>query len=80
MKKILCLLAVLALGFVLPASAEETAGPVTAAELDALRQDTPLERLGTPEDVAALAAFLASPKAQFITGQVLGLNGGFVIT
>ncbi len=52
----------------------------TAAELDALRQDTPLERLGTPEDVAALAAFLASPKAQFITGQVLGLNGGFVIT
>ena len=38
MKKILCLLAVLALGFVLPASAEETAGPVTAAELDALME------------------------------------------
>lgn len=38
MKKILCLLAVLALGFVFPASAEETAGPVTAAELEALAE------------------------------------------
>ena len=51
----------------------------TEAELEDLRMETPLERLGTPEDVGALAAFLASDRAGFITGQVVGLNGGFVI-
>jgi len=51
----------------------------TEAELEDLRLDTPLERLGTPEDVGNLAAFLASDRAGFITGQVVGLNGGFVI-
>ena len=48
-------------------------------DLEALRQDTPLETLGTPEDVGALVAFLASDKAKFLTGQVIGLNGGFII-
>ena len=48
-------------------------------ELEELRLETPLERLGTPEDVGALAAFLASDKARFMTGQIIGLNGGFVI-
>lgn len=51
----------------------------TEAELEDLRLETPLERLGTPEDVGNLAAFLASDRAGFITGQVVGLNGGFVI-
>ena len=51
----------------------------TEAELEELRLETPLERLGTPEDVGHLAAFLASDRARFITGQVVGLNGGFVI-
>lgn len=51
----------------------------TEAELEALRLETPLERLGTPEDVGNLAAFLASDRAGFITGQIVGLNGGFVI-
>jgi len=36
----------------------------------------PLNRLGTPEDVAAAASFLASPGAGYITGQVLRVNGG----
>ncbi|MEM6329907.1 MAG: SDR family oxidoreductase [Planctomycetota bacterium] len=36
-----------------------------------------LSRWGTPEDVAAAAAFLASPQAAFITGQVVNVNGGF---
>ena len=48
-------------------------------DLEALRQETPLEQLGAPEDVGRLVAFLASEKAKFLTGQVIGLNGGFVI-
>lgn len=47
--------------------------------LQALREETPLNRLGTPEDIAAAALFLASDEASFITGQTLGVNGGFVI-
>ena len=49
-------------------------------DLENLRRETPLERLGEPEDVAALVSYLASEKARFMTGQVVGLNGGFVIT
>ncbi len=44
-----------------------------------MREETPLGRLGTPEDIAATVAFLASEEASFITGQVLSPNGGFVI-
>jgi 3-oxoacyl-[acyl-carrier protein] reductase len=40
---------------------------------------TPLRRLGTPEDVAAAAVFLASDAASFITGHVLAVNGGLVV-
>lgn len=39
----------------------------------------PLQRLGTPEDVAAAVLFLASEKANFITGEILDVNGGFVM-
>ncbi|MBO4383076.1 MAG: SDR family oxidoreductase, partial [Clostridia bacterium] len=44
-----------------------------------LAEDTPLGRLGTPEDEANVAVFLAGPRASFMTGQVLGVNGGLVI-
>lgn len=47
--------------------------------LSALTDETPLCRLGTPEDVASAVSFLASDKAGFITGQVLSPNGGYVI-
>ena len=47
--------------------------------LDSLREETPLYRLGTPEDIAEAAVFLCGDKAGFITGQVLGVNGGFII-
>lgn len=46
---------------------------------NALVEETPLLRLGKPEDIANAAVFLASEKASFITGQVLSVNGGFVI-
>ena len=54
------------------------------ADLDAetrraLAGETPLGRLGTPEDVAQALVFLASPAADFITGQVLGVDGGFAV-
>ena len=47
--------------------------------LNDLEEETPLCRLGTPEDVAAAVAFLVSDGAAFITGQVLAPNGGIVI-
>ncbi len=43
-----------------------------------LAAQTPLGRLGTPEDIAAAMAFLASDEAGFITGQVLTADGGFL--
>lgn len=47
--------------------------------LEMLREETPLMRLGTAEDIAHCALFLASDKSNFITGQVISPNGGFVI-
>ena len=48
-------------------------------DLEQLRQDTPLETLGTPENIADAMWFLASEQAAFITGEVLNVSGGFVI-
>ena len=47
--------------------------------LDDLAEQTPLGRLGTPEDIAHAVAFLASDRASFITGQVLTADGGFIV-
>lgn len=44
-----------------------------------VRHETPLGRWGTPEDVAAVAVFLASPDSAFLTGQVIMVNGGVVM-
>lgn len=41
--------------------------------------DTPLGRIGAPREVAELAYFLASDAASFITGQIIGIDGGFAI-
>ena len=51
----------------------------SAQDKAALCEETPLCRLGTPQDIAAAVAFLASEQAGFVTGQVLGVNGGFVV-
>lgn len=52
---------------------------LSSEALELLKEETPLGRLGTPSDIAALVAFLASSRADFITGQVISPNGGFVI-
>ncbi|SCW28235.1 3-oxoacyl-[acyl-carrier protein] reductase [Ruminococcaceae bacterium YRB3002] len=44
-----------------------------------LIDETPLARLGTPQDVADAVYYLASDRASFITGQIIGVNGGFLI-
>lgn len=43
---------------------------------DALLQQVPVGRLGTPDDIAAAALFLAGPQAGYITGETLNINGG----
>lgn len=48
-------------------------------EKDWLVEDTPLMRFGRPEEVAETVLYLASDKSDFITGQVISINGGFVI-
>lgn len=48
-------------------------------DIQALKDETPLETIGTPIDIAKAALFLASENASFITGQILGVNGGFII-
>ena len=52
---------------------------LTKEDLDALAEDTPLMRIGTAHEVAEAALFLSGEGASFITGQVLGVNGGYVI-
>ena len=44
-----------------------------------LREETPLNKLGSAEDVANAVSFLVSHKADFVTGQVISVNGGYVI-
>lgn len=52
---------------------------LTLEDVEALVNDTPMGRIGTTNDVAEAALFLASDEANFITGQVLGVSGGLVI-
>lgn len=47
--------------------------------LESLKSETPLMRIGKPEDVASLAFFLAGDDASFITGQIISVDGGFGI-
>jgi 3-oxoacyl-[acyl-carrier protein] reductase len=49
-------------------------------QINALLQQIPLGRFGLPEDIAAAAAFLASPQAGYITGTTLHVNGGMYMS
>ena len=49
------------------------------ADISALAEETPLGRIGRPEEVAEAVYYLASDKASFINGQVLGVDGGFAV-
>jgi 3-oxoacyl-[acyl-carrier protein] reductase len=51
-------------------------GDLTPDQIEAARQAIPLGRLGTPQDIADLIAFLASTRAGYITGAVIEANGG----
>ncbi|MDD5711818.1 MAG: 3-oxoacyl-[acyl-carrier-protein] reductase [Smithellaceae bacterium] len=49
---------------------------ISAEQKEKVREQIPLSRLGTTEDVAAVVAFLTTEEAAYITGQVVGVNGG----
>lgn len=51
----------------------------TDAQIERMPKFYPLRRLGTPDDAASAVAFLASDDASWITGQTLGVNGGYAI-
>lgn len=59
--------------------ATEMNARLSVEDLAALADETPLGRLGTPEEVARTIAFLAGEEASFLTGQVVAPNGGLVI-
>ena len=50
----------------------------TAEMIERMRKMVPLERLGTPDDIAAAVAFLAGPDGRWVNGQTLRANGGLV--
>ncbi len=52
---------------------------LTVEELSDFVETIPLGRMGNADEIAAAIEFLASDKAEYITGQVLGVNGGYVI-
>ena len=47
--------------------------------INAIKEETPLGKIGTPQDVAKSVLFLGSSDSDFITGQIIGVNGGLVI-
>ena len=53
--------------------------PLSEEDINVLKNDTPLGKIGQCEDVVNSLVFLSEDSSAFITGQVLGVNGGFII-
>jgi NAD(P)-dependent dehydrogenase (short-subunit alcohol dehydrogenase family) len=53
-------------------------GQEREARLAGLTKDTPLKRFGTPEDLAAMATYLASDESVYVTGSELNIDGGLM--
>lgn len=51
----------------------------SAEDLELIREDIPLGIFGEPRHIADTVAFLATEKAEYITGQIIGVNGGMII-
>ena len=66
---------VIAPGYVLT---ETTRAAMSLEDLAHIEQETPAARLGCPEDIAAMVALLASKDGEWVTGQVLHVNGGVI--
>lgn len=59
--------------------ATDMTGALTDAQKEAIYRIIPMERMGAPEDIAHAVAFLASEKADYITGQTIHVNGGMLM-
>ena len=69
----------LAPGYIRTAQALSVEHSVGPEGLEAAAPSIPLGRIGTPEDIADVALFLASPAARYLTGQVITVDGGLVV-
>jgi 2-hydroxycyclohexanecarboxyl-CoA dehydrogenase len=58
---------------------EKLGAEAVVAREEKIRKAYPMKRIGTPEDTAAIVAFLASTRASHITGQVHSVNGGYIM-
>ena len=59
--------------------ATEMNGHLSNDIIEELKNETPLNRIGAPEDIAEAIFFFATDKASFITGQILSVDGGFTV-
>lgn len=62
-------------GFIATAMTEA----LTEEQKDKINTNIPMERMGTPDDIAAAVAYLASDEASYVTGQTLHVNGGLAM-